>query len=240
MILSIDGISGTATLGDGFSDRHLAVVKDIESIISKLYHLSSIIRKPVSLQENARVINYINRVDDGTDAAEFESHVRWQVRFRLPNASEELTERLVKSIVFRRHKLQYRERHQQKLFQGVSDAFQGEFKLPSMPGTQQQGSSETQPQPEAKTQLTKSALTVKSSSGSNLLSATEASAIDRRGLALYPRSVAGGSNVTKLAVVRRDQLDVPPPPRMKGYGQAICPYCFETVDKDKMARPAWM
>lgn len=216
--------------------HHVTSLQEIDSIISKLYRFAAIIRKPTSLQENIRVAKFIEKVEDRPDLTEFGSHVRWQIRFRLPDASDEIVDRLASAVTFRRRKLSYRERHQKKLSQGLESAFQAELLLPVKPTTTRRSNGPTQRQSGP---FFKSAASVKSSSSTIPLSATEASTVNRRALASYPKSLAGGSNITKSAVARRNQLDVPPPPKSEDTREAICPYCFEVVDKAGMARPLW-
>ncbi|KAL8668599.1 MAG: hypothetical protein Q9168_006776 [Polycauliona sp. 1 TL-2023] len=236
LVLSIGGESDATSMETRVLDHHNTTLKDMDNVISNLYRLSALIRKPTSTQENTRVANYIEKGEEGPEMADFETHVRWQVKFRLPDAVDEIVDRLVRAVIFRRRKLNYRKRHQQKLSQGVQSAFGNEVLLSTMPmapkykGTHGQFRSGP---------LLRSPATVKSSSNSIQLSATEASTVNRRALASYPKSVAGGSNITKSAVARRDQLDVPPPPKSADTAEAICPYCFEVVDKANMARPLW-
>ena len=236
LVLSIGHEFGVATTEDKTPSYQIASLQEIDGVISRLYRLSAILRKPTSLHENARVASFLKKVEDGPDATEFESHARWQIRFRLSDASEKIVDRLVSAVIFRRRKLRYRERHQKKLSQGLEAAFQTEIVVPTAPETLQRSKVHTRPQ---RSPLLKSAATVKSSSRTIPLSETEASAVNRRALASYPKSLAGGSNITKSAVARRDQLDVPPPPKSTETAEAICPYCFEVVDKAKMARSLW-
>lgn len=42
------------------------------------------------------------------------------------------------------------------------------------------------------------------------------------------------------AVARRNQLDVPSPPKAAETQEATCPYCFDVLDQDNMAEPLWM
>ncbi|KAL8732799.1 MAG: hypothetical protein Q9181_003826 [Wetmoreana brouardii] len=199
LVLSIGGESSATTVESEIPSHHVPLLQDIDSIISKLYRFSAIIRKPTSLQENIKVVKYIDKVGDRLDVTEFDSHVRWQISFRLPDASNEIIDRLANAVVFRRQKLSYRERHQKKLSQGLESAFQAEVLLPKS----QRHRSATNAQPDVRA------------------------------------SLAGGSNITKSAVARRDHLDVPPPQKSEDTREAICPYCFEIVDKAGMARPFW-
>lgn len=236
LVLSIDGESDTTSMESKILDHHNAALQDIDNVISKLYRLSALIRKPTSTRENVRVANYIERGEDTPGMTEFEPHVRWQIRFRLPDASEEIVDRLIRAVMFRRRKLEYRKRHQQKLSQGVESAFGTEVLLSTMPMAPRNNGSQAQ---RRSGPPLRSPATVKSSSKTITLSATEASTVNRRALASYPKSMAGGSNITKSAVARREQFDVPPPPKSADTAEAICPYCFEVVDKANMARPLW-
>lgn len=236
LVLSIGGESSASTVESKIPSHHTASLEEINNLISKLYRFSAIIRKPTSLQENNRVARFIEKVEDRPDASEFDSHVRWQIKFRLPDASDEIIDRLANAVVFRRRKLLYRERHQKKLSQGVESAFQADVLLPVKPMAPQRSGGQTQRQTG---KLLKSATSVKSASSSMQLSATQASSVNRRALASYPKSLAGGSQITKSAVARRGELDVPPPPKSANTTEAVCPYCFEVVNKAEMARPLW-
>ncbi|KAL9600267.1 MAG: hypothetical protein Q9219_003312 [cf. Caloplaca sp. 3 TL-2023] len=236
LVLSIGDESNATTVESKIPSHQVTSLQDIDGIISKLYRFSAIIRKPTSLQENTRVAKFIEKVEDKADVTEFASHVRWQIGFRLPDASDEIVDRLANAVTFRRRKLSYRERHQKKLSQGLESVFQTEVLLPVKPTAPQRSNA---PGKRSSGPFLKSAASVKSSSSTIPLSATEASTVNRRALASYPKSLAGGSNITKSAVARRNQLDVPPPPKSEDTREAVCPYCFEVVDKAGMARPLW-
>lgn len=236
LILSIGDESDAATSEEHTPSHQVDSLRDIDGVISRLYRLSAIIRKPNSLHENTRVASFIEKAEEGPEAADFEAHARWQIKYRLPDASPKMVDRLVNAVIFRRRKLLYRERHQKKLSQGVEAAFQAEIVLPALLKPSQKRKLPTQPQSSL---FLKSGATVRSLSSTIPLSATEASAVNRRALASYPKSLAGGSNLTRSAIARRDQLDVPPPPKPTEAAEAICPYCFEIVDKAKMALSLW-
>lgn len=210
----------------------------IEDIITRLYGLSAIIRKPTSFDEVAKVKNFVAKNRDPQDIEEFESHIRWQTQFRHPKASATLIDRLASTVVFRRQKLLYRERHHGKLNQGVDQAFGLDVEIPdrSYPAKSKQDDMNTT---RAKPRFLSSRATVKSSSHTLPYSATEASLVNRIGLSPYATSVAL-SGMTRSAVARREQLDVPPPPRLIAEAEeTVCPYCFEVVDKEKMKQAVW-
>ncbi|KAL9116855.1 MAG: hypothetical protein Q9187_006613 [Circinaria calcarea] len=238
LVVSLDADSEAppGQLEDHSPDRQ---IQTVDSIITRLYRLSAIIRKPTSFSENAKVTKFIDKAHDGGDMEEYVSHIRWQIQFRFPDTSPVLAERLVNAVVFRRKKLMYRERHQYKLNQGVDDAFGLDvLVLNSLDGPITRGRDAIKV-PRHSSPFLKVAATVKSSSQTVPFSATQASSVNRQGLASYAKSSAL-SGITKSAVARRDQLDVPPPPRPESETEeAVCPYCFEIVDKGKMVRAQW-
>ena len=243
LVVSLDADSEASSMdrslaqaGDYHPDRQ---VQTMDSIITRLYRLSTIIRRPTSFSENVKVIRFIDKAHDGGVMEEYISHIKWQIQFRHPNASPILAERLVNAVVFRRKKLMYRERHQQKLNQGVNEAFLAEGLFQYSLDTPKVQERNTMKVAGHESRFLRVAATVKSSSQTLPFSATQASSVNRRGLASYARSAAL-SGMTGSAVARRDQLDVPPPPRPESETEeAICPYCFEIVDKGKMARARW-
>lgn len=212
----------------------------IDDIITSLYRLSAIIRKPISIDEVTKVENFIAKNQESTDTKEFVSRMQWYTQFRHPAASATLIDRLVSSIVFRRHKLLYRERHHEKLSQGVEQAFAlgiEESDRP-YPSNTKQNENDSGRKPHGKSRFL-IAPTIKSSSQTIPYSATEASLVNRLGFSSNPRSIAL-SGMTRSAVSRREQLDVPPPPRRASKDEeTVCPYCFEVIDGEKMKHALW-
>ena len=212
----------------------------IDDVITSLYRLSAIIRKPISIDEVTKVENFIAKNQESTDTKDFVSHIQWQTQFRHPAASAMLIDRLVSSVVFRRHKLLYRERHHEKLSQGVEQAFalgieESDRRYPS---NTQQNENDSRRKPHGKSRFLV-APTIKSSSQTIPYSATEASLVNRLGFSSNPKSIAL-SGMTRSAVSRREQLDVPPPPRLAGEDEeTVCPYCFEVIDGEKMKHALW-
>jgi hypothetical protein len=87
--------------------------------------------------------------------------------------------------------------------------------------------------------LAKPPNTLRSSSRTVPLSATEASLINAADKKLKPRS-GSLSAVTRSAVTRREQLDVPPPPRADAVtNDVICPYCFVILEASVTKPALW-
>ena len=210
---------------------------EIDDIITRLYRLSAIIRRPNSSSESARVAKYIEKGTHGRDLEDFESHVRWQIQFRNPETPPRLLDRLVSAVVARKKRLLYRERHQEKLKQGVDDYFTPDLPVPT---TSQLVTGAVKGVSHPKSSSLRRTAIMQRSSQTGPYSVTDASTVNRPRLASYPKSVAL-SGVTKSAVARREQLDIPPPPRfeMSETTEVVCPYCFKVVDKEETKQPRW-
>ncbi|KAI9788770.1 MAG: hypothetical protein M1816_006551 [Peltula sp. TS41687] len=210
---------------------------EIDDIITRLYRLSAIIRRPNSSNESVRVAKYIEKGTHGQDLEDFESHVRWQVGFRNPETPQRLLDRLVSAVVARKKRLLYRERHQEKLNQGVDDYFASDLPVPT---TSQLINGAVKGVSHLKTTSLRKAAILRRSSQTGPYSVTDASTVNPLRLASYPKSVAL-SGVTRSAVARREQLDIPPPPRLETSEttEIVCPYCFKVVDKEETKHPRW-
>ncbi|KAF2182859.1 hypothetical protein K469DRAFT_690585 [Zopfia rhizophila CBS 207.26] len=220
------------------SDISRQALADVDDILTRLYRLSAIIRKPTSSNENVKVAKFIAKEDETPESEEYKASVSWQIRFRHPDISPAILERLIATVVFRRKKLQYRERHKEKLSQGIEHSDPANVLVPT--NMQRATLLKTAHRRTSSPLLAQKATSVKSSSQTLQFSATDASSVDRLKFASYPKSVAL-SGLTKSAVARREQLDVPRPP-VPGSDQskeAICPYCFHVVDKEEMRHARW-
>jgi hypothetical protein len=211
---------------------------DVDDILTRLYRLAAIIRKPSSSNENAKVAKFTAKEDETPENEEYKASVSWQIHFRYRDASPAILERLIATVIFRRKKLQYRERHKEKLSQGIERSepvnmlVPTHFQRATLPTTARRRTSSPF--------LANKATSAKSSSQTLQFSATDASSVDRLKFASYPKSVPF-SGLTKSAVARREQLDVPRPPTPGGENakEAICPYCFHVVDKEEMRHARW-
>jgi hypothetical protein len=210
--------------------------------IDRLYRLASVLRKPVSSTENARVRDFIakkvaaNETEDMDDA---EDHARSHLQARFPKAVPFLVDRLVSAVVFRRMQLRYRERHQGKLRQGVEQSF-----IPEAPRTTPLvGSRTIQHNPPAIQSATHSRserALVLQAGPSVVFSATNASSVDRARYTKYAESAAL-SRITHSAVARRLKLDVPAPPRDfdQRLGKVSCSFCMRMISKEEAQEPRW-
>lgn len=217
-------------------------IEEANSVINRLYRLATVFRKPFSSSENAKIRHFMKKLHEKGDLGELEDvedHAWCHIKAQFPQAPEFLVSRLVEAAIFRRMKIRYRQRHQDKLSQGIESAFAApslyapyeEFtKIPaavtlsnlhSGKRDSARGSSGPQPTPRR-----------------GPFSATIASSINRARFADYARSTAL-SGITKAAVGRRQQLDVPPPPKKVGGDKVACPYCLRLVDHEEMRQPRW-
>ncbi|CAD6439834.1 95dec5dc-9321-4a63-a1f5-995e7d561e74 [Sclerotinia trifoliorum] len=242
MAISLDKDSDVGSDTDDIpvpqNDVVATALETIKDTINRLYRLSTIIKKPSSSNENVKVANFIAKEEESENLKEFQTSVSWQIKFRLPDASPALLDRLIEAAVFRRKKLEYRERHKEKLRQGVEQSFAADLTVLLLPK-------------DTKLRLLgyerKATPVMRQQSGSargslNTIqySATEASSVNRLKFASYPKSVAP-SGITKSAIARREHLDIPgPPSKSKGESkEVVCPYCFRIVDKEDMVQARW-
>lgn len=202
----------------------------ITDIMDRLYRLSAVIRKPVSLSEHTRVAQYIEKNKDNLDLEDFESYVKWQIRRWYPETTVKLIDRLSDAVVLRRRKLLYRERHQQKLNEGTEDWFiernPESVYLGSKAGRIGTSNVALASGPPARMRKTVA------------FSDTKSSSIDGQALPAYEKSVAL-SGITKFAVDRRQQLDIPAPPKPRAGREAKCPYCSKFLTNEELKKDLW-
>lgn len=204
--------------------------------IDYLYRLSVLLKKPVSSTENDKVRRFIAKQPDEESAKEqsdFERHVRWMIEVRhFPTAPKVLIDRLVTTVVFRRMKLSYRQRHREKLRQGFPHSLNAQPTFEDMLIGERS-------HPFSISGLESSRPTTWNSQ-SHSFSATTASSVNRSRYANFSKSVAL-SRITQTAVARRGKLDVPKPPhnadgRVKNL---LCPYCFRFLENEETREPRW-
>ena len=76
LVLSIGDECEVSAVPNRNPNHQAAALQEIDGIISKLYRLSATIRNPTSLQENARVMRFVERLDDQIADPEYEAHIR--------------------------------------------------------------------------------------------------------------------------------------------------------------------
>lgn len=219
------------------------LIEEANNIINRLYRLVTVFRKPASSSQNAKIRDYMKKLNEKGDIEELEDiedHARCHIEVHCPKAPEFLVSRLVEAVTFRRMKIRYRQRHQAKLSQGLELLFSEPAQsAPYDKDTETPTAETTLP-----TTLSSKRDTARVPSGphpksrSVAFSATVASSINRARFADYAKSTAL-SGITKAAVGRRQQLEVPAPPKEDGQDKLECPYCLRMVSREEMAQPRW-
>lgn len=221
-------------------------IKEANDGVDRLYRLASILRKPHSSSENAKVFGLITKLKDKGEIEELEDvddHARNHIKVHFPRTPEILVDRLVASVVFRRMKIRYRQRHKSKLNQGIAMAFTAQSLGKERPEVV---APEARPTYESSSRLEGNVRAKGKSRAHRMIpkvavSATNASSIDRARFAAgdYASSTAL-SGITQAAVDRQQQLDVPRPPKHLDAGQnKQCPYCGLLVHLDEFKEPRW-
>ncbi|MCJ1471355.1 hypothetical protein MMC07_010003, partial [Pseudocyphellaria aurata] len=214
--------------------RRSSGLSQITDIVNRLYRLSTVIRKPISQSEHARVAQYIEKTKHDIDFEGFESYVKWKIQKWCPDTTAELINRLSGAVVYKRKKLLYRKRHQEKLNEGTKDSFIARDPKSIYPDSNKlqvpdTGSLQKVPEREREQR-------------SQAFSTTNVSSIDKQAVHAavhaYERSAAQ-SGITKSAVARLQQLVVPPPPKLKAGREAKCPYCFKFLKEDQLKGAHW-
>lgn len=201
----------------------------ITDIVNRLYRFSTVIRKPASLSEHARIAQYIEKTKDNLDLEDFESYVKWQIRQWCPETTVELIDRLSDAVVLKRKRLLYRKQHQEKLNEGTEDWFitrnpESIYLDSDKPFKVQDAGLAHRPPAKMRRSVA--------------LSATKASSVDGQAVRAYEKSVAL-SKITKSAIVGREKLDIPAPPKPRGGMEAQCPYCSKFLAKEQLESAQW-
>ncbi|KAB8360777.1 hypothetical protein FH972_024511 [Carpinus fangiana] len=230
--------SSASTASSDLSTEDLRAPKNlkaIRNIVTKLYRLSAVIKKPNSTKESARVERYIEEEDKTDDYKELYDYAKSMIAFKFKDtAPMNLQSRLADSIVFRRKRIVYREKHHNKLSHGVDKAFEILTNTPSPALMDLLGDPTATRRAQA---LRKGIVPLRPLSGTNI--GTEASSVNRKRLEAYPRSIAG-SQITKNAAGRQAHLDVPPPPKIPSEAtEILCPYCYRILKKGDLQRQNW-
>lgn len=247
--LSRDSETGGSGRSDPEDDNGPeACVRKANDIINRLYRLASVLRRPASSSENTRVREFIaKRKDDGDieELEDVEDHARSHVLARFPQTPQYLQDRLVAASIFRRMKLRYRQRHQDKLRQGIDSLFELDPQRRATSATEKEGAA---PFPLRRLEPQGKELPANLSKGKALpkravnhaMSATNASSINRPRLVNYAKSVAL-SGITRSAAARHQKLDVPSPPLNwdERLQKAECSFCFRMISKQEMEGPHW-
>jgi hypothetical protein len=214
-----------------------STIGEIRDLIDRLYSLSAIMRATNTLSEDIRVAKFSEKHKDTLTASDYISFVKDQIRRLCPDTTEELIARLSKAVIRRREKLLYRERHSQKLSQGLESFFEKteasrynegdierkklvRFDLPS----------KNDPQKDQPAKI----------GAATKLSETKAStAIPIPVQRSYAKSKAN-TGITVSAIARRSHLDVPPPPKAPNGQELKCPYCPRLLKTSEVRKENWV
>jgi len=221
-------------------------VERANDVIDRLYRLASVLRKPVSSTENSKVRDFIDKQTSGgvwEDLKDVEDHILCHMQARFAKAPRILVDRLVAATRFRRMKLRYRQRHQEKLRQGVESSFSAESwdaNQPFSEGPPTAAVLHAIPIPQLAPSGTGKKFQNPKPGRSVAWSATDASSINRSKFANYAKS-ATLSAITRSAVARRQNLDVPLPPQNFDWRlqKVTCSYCMRMISKQETEEPRW-
>ncbi|KAH6887609.1 hypothetical protein B0T10DRAFT_73728 [Thelonectria olida] len=221
-------------------------IQRANDVIDRLYRLASVVRKPVSSTENSRVRDFIAKEKSRghtQDLEDAEDHARRHMQARFAKAPQVLVDRLVAAVVFRRMKLRYRQRHQQKLKQGVESSFAMEASGGKRLVTEYLGTPTILPAvpvPNPGVSSTAAKHNIPRRGRSVVWSATDASSVNQARFVNYAKSTAL-SGITLTAVARRQKLDVPPPPKNfdKRLRKVTCCYCTRMLSIEETREPRW-
>ncbi|RPA71269.1 hypothetical protein BJ508DRAFT_419975 [Ascobolus immersus RN42] len=238
-------------------------VESSNTALDHLYRLCSVLRKPASSNENARVKMLISKGNaiDARELDEFKAHIEFHLDFKLKGhkLAPQIRQRLIDAAIFRKIKLIYRERHHQKLAQGTKAETIGHSKSIST-GSKTLGSTDSGMAIVSDTEDLQSSCGVHQTDHavdspirkerigfqkSSTLSNTIASSVNQEGYKQYKSKKAPGSissTITASAIGRREKLDVPRPPipSLEGEASVFCPYCSRIVRLAETKGPRWI
>jgi hypothetical protein len=218
-----------------------------KGLVGHLYKLASVIRKPTSENESLRVRDFITKQTlrgETEELEDIEDHARCHMQARFPKAPRILVDRLVAAVVLRRMTMRYRQRHELKLQQGVESSFHPPITTSASVAIEEAGTTSgyqgIQMPGMTLPSIAKTEKGPTRDSRSITWSATEASSIYKARFATYAKSTAL-SGITRGAVARRQNLDVPLPPQSFGQsmGKVKCTYCMRFINKEETEEPHW-
>jgi hypothetical protein len=208
------------------------------AIVDDLYHLSAILNKSASSNENSQVKAFVAKEVDMAEQEEqrkFASYVRYMIEnHHFPKAPKALTERLVSTITFRHMMLLLRQHHHAELSQDIVPTRVSDSPAHVQTGVTNAlgGAHKSKPKDKRVTS------TIQGTGGH--MSKANASSLDAAGLANYAEPVPS-SGIATTNGARRQMLDVPSLSDNvdEGTQNVLCPYCFRRVSKDDMKEPRW-
>lgn len=214
-------------------------IKDVEKTISRLYRLSTTIRKSAVQNRKTKAANYVDRDESGHDmSSEFEKYATHLVKQEYPDMSQVLCERLGYANSLRRRQFLYRQRHQQKLSLGTKSRVS-------------QGGTELMPEPSVLTPGTRDGAhslskdlqfghspAVREDGKSALLSQTMAPALEIR--SIRPGGALSMVSTAITASPVQGSFDVPSPPQLTARAKEFqCPYCCLMLPAKEASPSRW-
>lgn len=243
LVLSSENDSDSVDASDSNTkdDRNPKLV-EIDEIISRLYRISSIIRRPAPNSESQRVVKFIQDEASDLDLSDLDGHVRWQLQQRCPRLLEgsSLHDRLVKGVLYRRKRILYHASHERKLQHGTEHAFS-----PKAPPKAQDTAKNGTALDEQELNQQRIPLHARQATKAVTFIETTASTAKKTPLSTYGKSVVL-TGVTMSQAGRRQHLDIPPIPQpfFPGTKDIKCPYCSHLITEelgkdDKLRSTRW-
>jgi hypothetical protein len=205
----------------------------LNGVLDRLQRLAVAIRRASANDITSRVDRYARKSDD--DDRFFERLSLLIIHGLFPDINEPLAKQLVYTICFRRLRLLYQRRHQQKL----ETRRRTHDKPEQVTGVSRQNDLVYRIQSERLQSLPQVHPGVSPASWDGL-SRTDHSTLDPtkfQGDIPETRSVASGT--TFISSIAQDH-NYPPPPKPKELADSCsCPWCFEELKVSKLASPGW-
>lgn len=218
-----------------FQEEFLAIADKI----GRLYRLSVRIRRPSSLTQNLKAESYVIRDEEGKDASSrFRDYARRIVAHRCPNLAPLLQDRLTSTILTRRKRFLYRQRHQQKLDPGglvptVRDSDLRRHRADSTASTAQ-----FQPMRKGDGLLRDLQTRQIKNHPPSVTSASYVPSVGGTGTATATRSTA--STTFHMGSSQDLDISVPPPPKIVGGSTEFqCHFCFMILSADEADPKRW-
>jgi hypothetical protein len=232
----VDSIPDNHSLQFPFGVKMKAALRAIENDIGLLHGLSNAIRKASIESQNLKAATMFKIEDDDTGELFKEKFAADLLKRKFPNSSEIIRERLASAMLLRRKRFLYRKSRQGKNPIRLPEAVR---KVPTraIPAPIKKP---LPPQPTVKETTIYKATEQKSTQSITASQAATATTLDpeRFRKAFAPSRVL---TIKSIPLTHDDKLNFPPPPKVDGDVETICPYCFIVLSSaDITDRRKWM